>query len=127
MNDTTSNKMTPLPISPRKSNENSPTMSIQNQKSSSSLQVPGKDMRRASIVSFKIDDCPSREERRPTIISMVSNLANRSKRTSMSIASTLDYNQTKKGMGFLVLMIFVFIVFVIIYNWSDHILNLAGK
>ena len=91
--------------------------------SSNLLQLPV-EVRRSSSVSFRIDD--SREDmlgRRPTIVSIISQLSSRNSRLSMASITNRELNQTIKVMGVLVLVPFVLVIFVIVFNCLDYELN----
>ena len=93
--------------------------------SSNLLQLPV-EVRRSSSVSFRIDD--AREDmfgRRPTIVSIISQLSSRNSRLSMASITTREFKQTIKGMGVLVLVTFVLVIFVIVFYCLDHVLNVV--
>ena len=91
--------------------------------SSNLLQLPV-EVRRSSSVSFRIDG-PMEDMlgRRPTIVSIISQLSSRNSRLSMASITTREFKQTIKGMGVLVLVTFVLVIFVIVFYCLDHVLN----
>ena len=75
-------------------------------------------------MSFRIDD--PREDmmgRRPTIVSIISQLSSRNSRLIIASITTREFKQTIKGMGVLVLVTFVLVIFVIVFYCLDYELN----
>ena len=84
------------------------------------LQCPIPDGRRSSAVSFKIDENDldmEMSERRPTIVGYLNTRSSRPSVFSRASMASVDFKQTMNGMKFLVLVIFIFLIFVIVYNW----------
>ena len=89
----------------------------------SQLQCPLPDSRRSSAVSFKLDENHlglEMSERRPTIVGYLNTRTTRPSVFSRASVASVDFKQTMNGMKFMVLMIFIFLIFVIVYNcWKE--------
>ena len=95
-------------------------LNMENMIQCSHLQCPLPDSRRSSAVSFKLDEnhlgmemC----ERRHTIVGYLNTRSTRPSVFSRASVASVDFKQTMNGMKFVVLVIFIFLIFVIVYNW----------
>ena len=56
-------------------------------------------------------------ERRPTIVGYLNTRSTSPSVFSRASVASVDFKPTMKGMKFIVLVIFIFLIFVIVYNW----------
>ena len=95
-------------------------LNMENMIQCSHLQCPLPDSRRSSAVSFKLDDehlGMEMSERRPTIVGYLNTRSTRPSVFSRASVASVDFKQTMNGMKFMVALIFIFLIFVIVYNW----------
>ena len=101
---------------------------------SNNLQIPKQKTRRHSFSSFKMNNGQSMfemAERRPTIISVWSNLSRRQRmerRNSRTSVTTMEFKQIMKGLGALVFIIVIFVIFILFfYHFPDYGPKTPGK
>ena len=95
-------------------------LNIENDTQYNQLLCPQPERRRSSAVSFKLDDDPlglEMSERRPTIVGYLNTRTTRPSVFSRASVASVDFKQTMNGMKFMILLIFIFLIFVIVYNW----------
>ena len=88
---------------------------------SQNLQIPKQEPRRHSCISFEVNNGQNifeMAERRPTIISVLSNLSRRDRmgrRNSRTSITTREFKQMMKGLGALVFIIVIFIISIVFF------------
>ena len=96
------------------------SLNMENDTQNNQLLCPQPDSRRSTAVSFKIDEDHlgmEMSERRPTIVGYLNTRSTSPSVFSRASVASVDFKPTMKGMKFIVLVIFIFLIFVIVYNW----------
>ena len=85
------------------------------------LTFPVEDVKRRSIVSFNLDDDHISEKISERRLSLPSTRSSSRRPSVFSTINTQEFDQTIGRLGGLVIVLFLFIVMMVVYNWWDNI------